>query len=70
MTIYGAYLNFEETETSSIVIGKRADFAVLETDPTTCDPINIKDIDVVSTIIGGEIVYGGPGIWSVSFLLQ
>lgn len=57
MTIYGAYLNFEEDITGTIEVGKRADFAVLDTDPTTCKHIDIKDISVVSTFIGGKKVY-------------
>jgi predicted amidohydrolase YtcJ len=57
MTIFGAYLNFEEDITGTIEVGKRADFAVLDTDPTTCSHIDIKDITVVSTFIGGKKVY-------------
>ena len=57
MTIYGAYLNFEEQVTGSIEEGKRADFAVLNADLLTCDPLKIKDIQVVATYVGGKLVY-------------
>lgn len=57
MTIYGAELNFEEDITGSIEVGKRADFAILDQDPTKIDLMRIKDISVISTIIGGDEVY-------------
>lgn len=57
MTIYGAQLNFTEKDNGSIEIGKQADFAILEEDPTQVNPIDIKDIPIQSTIIGGKVVY-------------
>ncbi|MBP1971289.1 putative amidohydrolase YtcJ [Virgibacillus natechei] len=57
MTIDGAKLNFDEANLGSIEVGKIADFAVLESDPTTVDPMEIKAISVQATIIGGEVVY-------------
>ncbi len=57
MTIYGASLNFEKEHSGSIEVGKQADFAVLEEDPTEVDPMTIKDISVRATFIGGERVY-------------
>jgi len=57
MTIYGARLNFQEDMIGSIEVGKRADFAVLDRDPTAIDPMEIKDIQVTSTWIDGEKVY-------------
>lgn len=58
MTIYGAKLNFDEANSGSIEIGKHADFAVLEVDPTAVHPEEIKNIAVLSTFIGGIPVYG------------
>ncbi|UOQ94856.1 amidohydrolase [Halobacillus shinanisalinarum] len=58
MTIDGAKLNFDEDKSGSIEVGKLADFAVLEADPTVIDPIKIKDINVMATIIDGKLVYG------------
>ena len=57
MTIYGAELNFDAHRTGSIEKGKLADFALLDKDPTTIDPMKIKDINVLSTIISGNIAY-------------
>lgn len=62
MTIYGAYLNFDEAESGSIEVGKRADFAVLEADPTKVDPLEIKDIKVQATFIDGKMVYRKGGV--------
>lgn len=57
MTIYGAIMNFTENENGSIEVGKQADFAILEKDPTTVDPLEIKDILIQATIIDGVVVY-------------
>jgi len=57
MTIYGAELIFQEDQLGSIEVGKLADFAVLEKDPTQVDAEEIKDIEVKATYIGGEAVY-------------
>ncbi|MBP2257450.1 amidohydrolase [Virgibacillus alimentarius] len=57
MTIYGAALNFEEEHTGSIEIGKQADFTILEADPTTVHPDEIKDITIQATFINGQSVY-------------
>ncbi|KKK40070.1 hypothetical protein WQ57_00655 [Mesobacillus campisalis] len=57
MTNYGAKLNFDEDHSGSIELGKRADFAILAADPTSINPIDIKDIPILGTIIGGEVVY-------------
>ncbi|MEK5331452.1 amidohydrolase [Lysinibacillus sp. FSL W8-0992] len=57
MTIYGAQLNFDEQDLGSIEIGKFADFAILDKDPTAVDPMTIKDINILFTIINGEIVF-------------
>ncbi|MEK5331449.1 amidohydrolase [Lysinibacillus sp. FSL W8-0992] len=57
MTIYGAQLNFDEQDLGSIEIGKLADFAILDNDPTDVDPMTIKDITILATIINGEFVF-------------
>ncbi|MEW9673197.1 amidohydrolase [Ammoniphilus sp. 3BR4] len=57
MTSYGARINFEENETGSIEVGKCADFAVLDIDPTACDKKEIKDICVLATFIDGNMVF-------------
>lgn len=57
MTLFGARLNFEENEIGSLEIGKRADFAVLNSDPTAINPMQIKEVQVLETYIGGKLVY-------------
>lgn len=39
----------------SIEVGKRADFAVLEEDPTEVDPMALKDIAIWGTVQGGRV---------------
>lgn len=57
MTLYGAELNFDGDHAGSIEVGKRADFAVLDKNPLTIDPMEIKNITVLETYIDGNIVY-------------
>ena len=56
-TINGAWQNFQEKDKGSLEPGKFADFAVLDTDPTTCDPMKIRDIKVLATYLGGNLVF-------------
>ncbi len=49
-----AWQFFQENEKGSIEEGKFADLVVLSEDPTTCDPMAIKDIQVLATYLGGK----------------
>ena len=55
MTIQSAWLLHLDRETGSIEVGKRADFTVLGSDPTAVDPMSIRDIVVVGTVLGGTV---------------
>jgi predicted amidohydrolase YtcJ len=52
-----AYLMFAENEVGSIEPGKRADMAVITKDFLKCPEREIKDIEVLRTLVGGKIVY-------------
>lgn len=54
VTIDAAYALGINDRVGSIEAGKFADFVVLETDPQEVDPLKIKDIPVVATILGGR----------------
>ena len=56
-TLHGAYASFEENIKGSIEVGKLADLVVLGSDPTTIDPLGIKDIPILRTVIGGRTVF-------------
>jgi imidazolonepropionase-like amidohydrolase len=53
--IDAAYTLGVEGRFGTIETGKFADFAVLEADPQDVDPMEIKDIGVVATILGGRV---------------
>ena len=46
-----------EQEIGSLAVGKRADITVLAGDPLTVDPMAIKDIPVVATLLDGKVTH-------------
>ena len=56
-TLWSAYQHFEEKSKGSLEVGKLADFAVLDGNPLTVDPMKIADIKVIETIKEGKTVY-------------
>ena len=56
-TLNGAYASFEENIKGSISAGKLADFVILADDPHDVDPDNIKNIEIVRTVVGGTTMY-------------
>lgn len=57
MTVNGAYLTFEENVKGSIEADKYADLIVIDRDYLTIDDDEIKDINVLMTMVGGKIVH-------------
>ena len=55
ITLGAAYTLHMEGEVGSIETGKRADFAVLEQDPTQVDAMALKDVGVWGTVQGGRV---------------
>jgi predicted amidohydrolase YtcJ len=58
-TIDAAFASFDERIKGSLERGKLADIVVLDRDITQVAPETIRDARVVSTIVGGRIVYEG-----------
>lgn len=57
VTSNAAYALFEEGQKGTLSPGKRADLVLLDRDPLSCPPEELKDIRVVETIKDGETVY-------------
>ena len=55
-----AYLLFKEDDLGTLEVGKLADLVVLDRDYLTVPAHEIKDIEPVITMVGGEIVYSAP----------
>lgn len=56
-TLNGAYLGFEEKEKGSLEPGKLADFIVIDRDIFSGPAEQLKDVKVLDTYVGGEVVY-------------
>ena len=56
-TVRAAFASFEENIKGSIAIGKLADFVILERDITQVDPVEIREVKVLKTVVGGKTVY-------------
>ncbi|HWM29858.1 MAG TPA: amidohydrolase [Woeseiaceae bacterium] len=58
-TLNTAYAAYEEDIKGSITVGKLADFVILSDNLLTMNPDNIKDVKVLTTVVGGKVVYEG-----------
>ncbi len=59
-TYGGAYASFEEKIKGTLEEGKLADLVVLSQDPTKTAIFNLKDVEVLQTIVGGKVAYDKP----------
>jgi len=58
VTTHAAFQAFAENHKGSLEVGKLADLVVLDANPFKIDQTKIKDIGVLATIVGGNVVYG------------
>jgi len=56
-TLGPAYAESWENELGSITPGKYADFILLDRDIYHCEPMAIKDTQVLLTVVGGQVVF-------------
>jgi len=57
ITLYAAYQAFEEDDKGTVEIGKLADLVVLDRNPLEVPPLDLDDLVVLRTIVGGRTVY-------------
>jgi hypothetical protein len=56
-TMGSAYAEFQDKEKGSITSGKLADIVILSEDIFKIDPVKIRDVKAVKTIVGGKTVW-------------
>jgi predicted amidohydrolase YtcJ len=56
-TLNAAYVNHLDDRTGSIEPGKLADLTILDTNLFEVEPSAISEAKVVTTLLGGEVVY-------------
>jgi len=56
-TMGSAYAEFQDKEKGSITPGKLADMVILSDDLFSINPVKIRDVTVVKTILGGKLIY-------------
>jgi predicted amidohydrolase YtcJ len=59
-TINAAYELHEDEATGSLEVGKFADLIVLDRDPLKIPAEDIAQIQVLATVVGGQVVYKAP----------
>jgi hypothetical protein len=61
-TVNNAWVAGEEAVKGSIEAGKLADLVIIDRDPFAVQPIELKDLKVLVTIVGGKVVYEETGM--------
>jgi predicted amidohydrolase YtcJ len=61
ITIDAAWQNFQEDVKGSIEAGKLADLVILADNPMAVEPIKIREINVLETIVSGKTVFKRNG---------
>ncbi len=56
-TVGSAYAEFQENEKGSIAAGKLADMVLLSDDVLSIVSVNIRDVKVLKTWVGGKLIY-------------
>jgi len=56
-TMGSAYAEFQDKDKGSITPGKLADMVLLSDDIFSIDPVKIRDVKVMKTIVGGRVVW-------------
>jgi predicted amidohydrolase YtcJ len=56
-TMGSAYAEFQENDKGSITPGKLADMVLLSDDIFSIDPVKIRDVKVLKTIVGGKVIW-------------
>ena len=54
-----AFAEFQEKAKGTIEVGKLADFVILSDDIFIIDPVKIRDVRILTTVMDGKIVYEG-----------
>ena len=55
ITLGAAWTLRMDHEIGSIETGKHADFVVLDEDPTSVDPLALKDVPIRATVLSGRV---------------
>jgi hypothetical protein len=61
-TMGSAYAEFQENEKGSITPGKLADMVLLNDDILCIDPVKIRDVRVLKTWVGGNLIYDADAL--------
>jgi len=59
-TVNPAWLSRDERRRGKLLPGYLADLVVLDRDPVTCEPEELREVQVVATMVGGRWVHNPP----------